>query len=527
MNIKSMTFPKIGFFVLHVLFLISTVSFVWPSPAAAGTDVRDSMVKIYCMQNEPDYDNPWNMSGPEAFSGSGCVIEGNRILTNAHVVSNQTYIMVRLHGQSQKHPAKVIAVSHEADLALLTVEDSSFFAGIKPLKFGGLPEIEQEVVVCGFPEGGDTLSTTKGVISRVENQRYVHSWTELLAGQLDAAINPGNSGGPVMVGRRIVGVVMQSLKKSENIGYMVPVPVIEHFLTDMEDGHYDGFPEDGIMIQPLENESLREMFSLNEKQSGALVAAVIPGLPAENRIFPGDVLLSIDGHRIADDCTVEFRPKERTGCDFYVKQHQVGEDAVYRILRLGTERTVRLKLDKNSANSRLVPMTKYDVQPTYYVYGGLVLCPLTFNYLLTWGDDWLKNAPYNLLTYLVDGELTREGEEVVIIIKVLASDVNNGYDDMVNRRVAEVNGKKIRNLKDLVDFVETDTDKPLVVLKTVDDQTIAIDRKKAEAAHEEILSTYRIADDRSPDLKEAAGSSRVDGKEIAKSSAPEADVSRQ
>jgi S1-C subfamily serine protease len=524
MNTKSLSFPKIGFFVCHFLILITTVSFVWPYPAAAGTDVRDSMVKIYCVQNEPDYDNPWNMSGPEAFSGSGCVIEGNRILTNAHVVSNQTYIMVRLHGQSQKHPAKVIVVSHEADLALLTVEDPSFFAGIKPLKFGGLAEVEQEVVVCGFPEGGDTLSTTKGVISRIENQHYVHSWTELLAGQLDAAINPGNSGGPVMVGRRIVGVVMQSLKKSENIGYMVPVPVIEHFLADMEDGRYDGFPEDGIRIQPLENESLKKMFGLNEEQSGALVTAVTPGSPAENRIFPGDVILSIDGHQIADDCTVEFRPKERTGCDFYVKQHQVGEQAVYKIFRRGAERTVRLKLHKNSEGSRLVPMAKYDVQPSYYVFGGLVFCPLTLNYLLTWGDDWSEDAPYNLLTYFADGELTRQGEEVVVIIKVLASDVNNGYGDMINTRVVEANGEKIRNLEGLIRAVETDTGNPFVAFKTEHHQTIVVDRKKAEAAHDEILSAYRIAEDRSPDLKEAASSNKANGKKMARSGAPEADA---
>jgi len=187
MNNKISRVPKITFFAFIILFFIVTLSIVWPGSAAA-TDVRDSMVKIYCVQNEPDYDNPWNMKGPETFSGSGCVIAGNRILTNAHVVSNHTFIMVRLHGQSEKHQAKLIAISHDADLALLGVEDPAFFKGVKPLKFGSLPEIEQEVIVCGFPEGGDTLSTTKGVISRIENQQYVHSWLRLLAGQIGTRV---------------------------------------------------------------------------------------------------------------------------------------------------------------------------------------------------------------------------------------------------------------------------------------------------------------------------------------------------
>jgi S1-C subfamily serine protease len=533
MNHKTLSVPKITSLVFCILFFITTLSIVWPGSAATDTDVRDSMVKIYCVQNEPDYDNPWQMKGTQMFSGSGCVIEGNRILTNAHVVSDHTFIMVRLHGQSKKHQAKVIAVSHDADLALLGVDESAFFEGVKPLKFGSLPEIEQEVLVCGFPEGGDSLSTTKGVISRIENQRYVHSWISLLAGQLDAAINPGNSGGPVIVGDRIVGVVMQARKKSQNIGYMVPVPVIEHFLIDIEDGRYDGFPEDGIIIQPLENAGLKKMHGLNEVQSGALVSSVTSGSPAKNKIFPGDVLLSIDGHLIADDCTVEFRARERTGCDFYVKQHQVGEDAVYKVLRNGDEHTVILTLDRPWGNNRLVPLARYNVQPTYYVYGGLVFCPLTLNYLLTWGDDLSEDSPYNLLTYFIEGKPTREGEEVVVIIKVLASDFNNGYDDLVNTRIVEVNGKRVHNLQELIQTVETGTTletgiaEPYVVFKTVDDQIIAIDRKRAEAARDEILSTYRIGEDRSSDLKAVARKDKADGKKISGTRSAEAVTLKQ
>jgi S1-C subfamily serine protease len=522
MNFKTLNFSKISFIIFHILFFIVTLSLIWPGSAKAAGDVRNSMVKIYCVQNAPDYDNPWQMKGPEMFSGSGCVIDGNRILTNAHVVSDHTFIMVRLHGQSQKHQARVIAISHEADLALLGVDDPSFFEGVKPLKFGSLPEIEQEVFVYGFPRGGDSLSTTKGVISRIENQRYVHSWINLLAGQLDAAINPGNSGGPVMVDDHIVGVVMQAMEKSQNIGYMVPVLVIEHFLIDMEDGQYDGFPEDGIIIQALENEGLKKMHGLNEEQSGALVSSVVSGSPAESKIFPGDVLLSIDGHRIADDCTVEFRPGERTDGDFYIKQHQVGDDAVYKILRRGKEHTVKLTLNKPWGKNMLVPTARYDVQPTYYVYGGLVFCPLTLNYLLTWGDNLWKDAPYNLMTYLTEQEHAREGEEIVIIIKVLAGDFNNGYDHLVNTRILRVNGKRILNLQWLIDFVETDTDKPFVVFKTAGDQTIAVDRKKAEAAQDEILSTYRIGEDRSPDLKEVASNDKATGKKFSVTHSTEA-----
>jgi S1-C subfamily serine protease len=487
-----------------------------PTAAISKMEVRDSIVKIYCVQNQPDYDNPWDMHGPEQFSGSGCVIDGNRILTNAHVVSDHTFIQVRLHGQSQKYTAKVIAISHEADLALLTVEDASFFSKIKPLKFGELPEIEQEVIVCGFPEGGDTMSTTKGVVSRIENQQYAHSWINLLAGQLDAAINSGNSGGPVIVGDRIVGVVMQSLSDSDNIGYMVPVPIIKHFLTDLEDGQYDGFPEDGITIQPIENRNLKRMYGLKNSQSGALVVSVTPGSPAENMIFPGDILLSIDGHRIADDCTVEFRPKERTGCGFYVKQHQVGEDAVYKVYRNGREKTVKLSLTKSWGNNMLVPMMKYDVRPTYFIYGGLVFCPLTLNYIKTWGKKWLSNAPSNLLNYFLNGQVSQAGEHVVIIIKVLPSQINNGFDGFINQRVVEVNGQKIRNLKELIQYTLISSEDPFVVFKTENNQTLAFDRRAVDEEQTELLKIYRITEDRSSDLQVAANNGGLVGEKTAK-----------
>jgi len=471
---------NLAYLKFNILLCFLIFSAALPCISIAKIDERDSMVKIYSVQNEPDYDNPWNMSGPESSSGSGCVIQGNRILTNAHVVSDQTFIQVRQHGQAKKYQARVVAVSHEADLALLTVDEPSFFSEVKSLQIGTLPEVQQEVVVYGFPEGGDSLSTTKGVISRIEHHKYVHSRLELLAAQLDAAINSGNSGGPVIVGNRIVGVVMQSREKSENIGYMIPVPVIKHFLIDLEDGKYDGFPVLGVSFQHLENDSLRAMNGMRDEQTGALVVSTVPGTPAYGNLFPGDVILSVDGHQVANDCTVEFRRNDRTHLKYYVQQHQIGEELNLNIHRTGHEKSINLTLNRTWENNRLVPMLRYDVPPTYYVYGGLVFCPLTLNYILTWGDDWAEYAPYNLLNYYKYGKNNQVGEEVVIIIKALLSDVNNGYEDFIDKRIVQVNGKNILNLRELISIVESDSEKPFMVLKTEDGKIIALDRKKVK-----------------------------------------------
>lgn len=72
--------------------------------------------------------------------------------------------------------------------------------------------------------GGECISITAGVVSRVEMTTYANAGQDLLSVQIDAAINPGNSGGPVVNGNgELVGVAFQSLSDYdvENIGYVV------------------------------------------------------------------------------------------------------------------------------------------------------------------------------------------------------------------------------------------------------------------------------------------------------------------
>lgn len=91
----------------------------------------------------------------------------------------------------------VQAVGHDCDLALLSVEDEAFWTGptaMLPLELGPVPELQQGVVVVGYPTGGDNTSVTSGVVSRVEVAQYAHAASHLMACQIDAAINPGGWG---------------------------------------------------------------------------------------------------------------------------------------------------------------------------------------------------------------------------------------------------------------------------------------------------------------------------------------------
>lgn len=466
----------------------------------SNEEAEDAIVKIYSVHNRPDYFNPWSMYGPKPSTGSGCIIEGNKILTNAHVVSNQTFVQVRKHGDPKRYTARVLKVSHDSDLALLTVEDPSFFQGIKPLRLGVLPRAQEEVVVYGFPRGGDTLSTTKGVVSRIEHQTYVHSSRNLLAVQIDAAINPGNSGGPVLQGSRVVGVVMQASVRSENIGYIVPVPIIKHVFKDIEDGTLDGFPALGISIQRMESPALKTAYNLAEDRGGVLVSRVAPSASGENGLKVGDIILEVDGFKLADDGTIEFRRRERTAFAHAVQQHQIGETVNLKIMRDGTEIDLNLKLEMSMDDPNLVPSQRYDVLPSYYVYGGIVFTPLTKSLLMSYGKSWYQNAPKKLIMLLQNEFSSKEREEAVVLLKVLPADVNRGYNSFRWWPVEKVNGEDLRSLAHLIELVEKDEESEYVTFSGDQGLEVTLKRSEADSSAEGLLKTYRIERDRSVDL---------------------------
>lgn len=67
---------------------------------------------------------------------------------------------------------------------MLTVESDEFWEGVSPVQFGELPALQDAVTVVGYPIGGDTISVTSGVVSRIEILSYVHGSTELLGLQV-------------------------------------------------------------------------------------------------------------------------------------------------------------------------------------------------------------------------------------------------------------------------------------------------------------------------------------------------------
>jgi len=468
----------------------------------ASDALKNSVVKIFVVCKRADYNQPWLMTSQYSASGSGMILPGNRILTNAHVVSDQVFVQVLKAGDTKRYTARVEYVGHDLECALLSVEDPKFFEGTIPVEFGDVPQQRDKVAAYGFPVGGDEMSITEGVVSRIEVLSYVHSQRNLLAIQTDAAINPGNSGGPVFEKGKCIGISFQSFKGGgvENTGFIVPVPIIQHFLKDIEDKRYDGLPMLGISWEKMENESLREKFSMKKDQSGILATSIVPGSAADGIVKAGDVLLAVNGVKVANDGTVPFRGQERLEFSPLSNQPQVGEPLKLEVLRDGglTPLTLTCKPLKY-----FVPRPQYDELPSYFVAGGLVFTPLTFNYMVSSGGGW--NSTSSKFRYLYEnGVRTPECEQVVVLSQVLPHEINVGYHDEQNMIVAKVNGQKIRNLADVVAAFEKPQGKFHVIeadAEADDSYQIVLSADGVQKANDELLTRFKIPSAISADLK--------------------------
>jgi S1-C subfamily serine protease len=448
------------------------------------SDAKNSIVKIFTVSNTPSYTTPWR-SDTSKSTGSGCIIKDNMILTNAHVVTDATYLEVLKHGQTKRYEAKVLYIAHNSDLALITVKDKSFFKGTKALKLGKLPQLQEEVTVYGFPTGGEMLSITKGVISRIEHQSYAHSYHSLLAIQIDAPVNPGNSGGPALSSGKVVGLVMQGRRRSQNIGYIIPTTVIRHFFEDIKDKKYDGYSIFGINFQAMESPVLTSMYQLKDRRYGVLVTKVYPSSPADRALKVGDILVKIGKYNIMTNGKVEFRKGEFTHFKYAYENHQFGDTIECEVIRNGQQKKFQVRLDKHWHELSLRRVKKHESKPTYYIYGGLVFMPLYSG----------NSLPYMFRDTYPDANKT----ELVKLQKVLDSELTKGFNTFGGEVIVKVNGKEFKDFSEFVSLLESEKDE-FIVFEDCYGYQLVLETKEVVKKHKEILKRYYIKADRSDDL---------------------------
>jgi S1-C subfamily serine protease len=479
------------------LLLLAAGSAVAAERRSPGNGVAASVVHVQVFRAAFDWAQPWRQESVTGASGSGFLVEGARIMTNAHVIANARQILVRRPDQANPYVATLEAVGNDCDLAVLRVADPAFAKGLRPLRLGTLPAGGSRVNTYGFPLGGQDVSSTAGIVSRVESRGYVHSGADAhLVVQTDAAINPGNSGGPVVQGGRVVGVAFQGFPGADNMGFFIPVPIVRHFLKNLEDGRYDGFPDSGLGTTPLLSPSYRRERGLPQGRGGVVVDRVAPGGTAEGLLRPGDVLLSVEAHAIADDGTIQIGDS-RVTFEHAIDMLQVGAAVRFDVWRDGEVHALKTTARRIARYDR--NRNRYGVAPDYVVYAGLVFMKLEVELLQTLGRGWAQTANRDLVWDQLFREAERPDEadrDVIVLTRVLRHAVNSQMAVSVPVGVERINGKPVRSLPDVLDAFASNRGRFHLLEFEGDAGIEALDRERSEAAHAEILRQYAISHDR-------------------------------
>ena len=477
------------------------------SAGVAPAQLENAVVKIFSTVRSPDPVRPWSKAAPREVTGSGVVIEGNRILTNWHVVAYASQVQVQGSQGGDKVPATVVAGSPGIDLAVLKLDDESFFAGRQPpVRAGELPEVKDAVFAYGYPTGGNSLSTTKGIVSRIEFVSYYHS-TSGLRIQIDAAINPGNSGGPVIAGDKMIGLAFSIATNAQSIGYIIPNAEIELFLQDIADGRYDGKPAMFDGLQTLENPALRSYLRLDPAVHGVVVQR-----PAQSKgAYPlreWDVITRIGESPIDNQGMVTIAPGLHVRFQYLVQRLARNGLLPLTVVRGGKPTAVQLPVA--ASRPQLIPslMGSY---PSYFILGPIVFSRATqeFRKLISDNAGLLNFFAFNaspLVTRLGDEPDAEHEDLVVISSPFFPHKLVNGYASRQGAVVKAINGKPVRGLMHLVALLR-DLKDDLVVISFDQrfSETVVLPRKELIEATADILIDNGIRAHGSKDAMEVWG----------------------
>ena len=475
--------------------------------------VQQSVVRIFSTIRYPQLYKPWAKSGASESTGTGFFVTGpdgrRLVLTNNHVVGWASQIYVQGYASGERHRAKLIAAAPDMDLALLELREADALLDRGPLPFiEGLPTSGESVSVYGYPTGGNELSVTRGIISRIEVAGYDESTVGLRL-QVDAAINPGNSGGPALVDGRVVGVAFQANSDAENIGYLIPANEVLRFFEDVADGRYDGKPRVNIGFQTLENPAIRSYLKLDPQQTGVLVSEPErghPEFPLLTQLEPYDVLTHIGPHALDNRGDVDIAADLRGHYSYYVEK-LVADDGTVPLTVLRDGESIVIDEPTYLDPPRLVPFIG-NGYPRYYIFGPMVFTSATREFYSYISEDYvpylgLFQSP--LATRLFDTQAFPGEELVCVASRFFPHPMVRDYDNPHFNVIESVNDVPVKNLEHLVRLLN-ESEEPYLkfVYAEKSSEDMIFNRVEMKESTEEILNDNGIRYQYSSDLRELA-----------------------
>lgn len=441
--------------------VLALLAFPLAADAQDQASPDNSIVRVNATLQSYNFLRPWEKGAPVPRRGLGALLEGERVLVTAELVVNSTYIELEHPSSGARVPGRIAGLDYEANLAVLEPanSDSEVFTGLIPMKTDSSVKAGDNLEVWQVEDNGDGVSTEVEVL-RVNVGRYFIPGTVFLIyevkGSLQARMNSFTL--PVVKDGNLCGMLL-SYSSKEQTSSVIPMPVIEAFLADLDDGEYQGFPKLGINISQMLDETLRDFTGVEADAGGVFVRSVAKHSSAEKAgLKKGDVILTVGGNAIDSRGNYEHPQYGKLSFAHLVGGGaKVGDTLSFDIIRDRESMTVEVELMRKRPEDFLIDPYMFDRGPKYVIFGGLIFQELTRPYLESWGEEWETRAPFKLVHANANPERWEEEgrEKLVFLSNVLKTPSTLGYENINSVVVTEVNGKPISTIRDLSEALAT------------------------------------------------------------------------
>lgn len=424
---------------------------------------QKSMVRVNVTSQPYNPRVPWQRFPPQSRAGLGVLIEPGKILVAAMLVADATFVELEQPLSGRKITGKVLHVDYESNFAIVTPlkESPDFFAAMQPMPLAEELKVGDSLEVCQLERNGKTL-TNSTVVTQFDVVPYVVDGGVFIVCQATGPLQSAAStfGAPVVREGKLAGLLLRYDAKDQTTNIQ-PISLIRHFLTDCQDGKYDGFPNLGIETAQTLDPQFRKYLGLKDEDGGVYVSRIISGSSALNLgLKLGDVILEVSGQKVDSRGNYEDPAFGTLPLGNLIRGKAfVGDKLKAVVLRGGQRVELEGALIRKAVKDYLIEPYLIDRAPRYLITGGFIFQELSLPFLRSLRSAGEGDGPTKLFFIASKPELfEKEVRKIVFISAVLPSSASQGYENLPGAIVTKANGEAVKDLNDLSKALEKPRD---------------------------------------------------------------------
>jgi hypothetical protein len=452
---------------------------------------EQALVTIEVSRKQYDYLQPWSRQVGQA-QKAGVILGDHKILTTAESLSNATLIRLQKLGRGRWHKGEVAWVDYQANLALITTSDESFWKDTRSSSVVEKTPTSGSAQVVRWRNG--ILDAKSVEISRLLIKNGKLSMISVPVLEVDTEMGGLGASEALVQGNNLVGLI---ISKEEHTATAIPAHFIRACLSDREKGAYQGLGFFPFTWQPAENPATLAYLGQAGEPRGVIVTEVNTNKLA-SPLLSKDIIEEIEGFAI--DVQGDYKDPEYGNLmleNLATRKKRAGDQVKLKVVRNGKSMEIQYKLPRADYSLEVVPYATPDQDPEYLMAGGLLFQPLTVPYLQRWGGDWTRKAPFRLSYAARDDENTSR-KAYVVLTTVMPDPVNLGYQEVRFMLIQSVNKIPVQTLQDLSGALTQPVDGFHIIEFQEGDslKRIVLDAQETELATKRVMQRYGITADR-------------------------------